>query len=124
MFGLGLFGLLAGALESAIAAYAWRLNKVFGTHRVGWSLFSAFVFLALLHWLGAAESVGAASGTPELVSLLILILLLVGMAHTEVVLAERLRMERKQSVVGLQLQSQFDENTALKEAYESLRKQA
>ena len=40
---------IASALQFLVAGYALRLNRIFGTARVGWSLFWAFSLLALLH---------------------------------------------------------------------------
>jgi len=35
---------ITGALQFIVAAYALRLNRIFGTARVGWSLFWPFHF--------------------------------------------------------------------------------
>ena len=42
-------GFIASVLQFVVAGYALRLNRIFGTARVGWSLFWAFSLLALLH---------------------------------------------------------------------------
>ncbi|MGA2823359.1 MAG: hypothetical protein ABSE72_07505, partial [Bacteroidales bacterium] len=44
-----IMGLVTGLLQFIVAGYALRLNRIFGTARVGWSLFWAFSLLALLH---------------------------------------------------------------------------
>jgi ABC-type Fe3+-siderophore transport system permease subunit len=44
----GVMGFVNGALQFIVAGYALRLNRVFGTARVGWSLFWAFSLLAAL----------------------------------------------------------------------------
>jgi hypothetical protein len=46
--------LISGLLQFAVAGYALRLNRIFGTARVGWSLFWAFSLLALLHVVQSA----------------------------------------------------------------------
>ena len=83
--------ILAGSLEPAIAAYALRLFKIFGTRRVGWYLFGVFFLLALLHLVQSVSPVGTASGATQLVGSFVVLLLLVGMAHTEAFLSERVR---------------------------------
>ena len=42
---------LAGTLQLCVAIYAIRLNRLYGSARVGWSLFWAFSLLALLHFV-------------------------------------------------------------------------
>ena len=42
-------GIITGVLQFAVAGYALRLNQIYGTARVGWSLFWAFSLLALIH---------------------------------------------------------------------------
>ena len=55
-------GFITGALQFAVAGYALRLNRIFGTARVGWSLFWAFALLALLHLFQSVMSFN--SGAP------------------------------------------------------------
>ena len=74
-------GFITGALQFIVAGYALRLNRVFGTARVGWSLFWAFALLALLHLFQSVTSFN--SGAPlgveiEVMYSLISLLLLTG----------------------------------------------
>src|SRR5215471_18312664 len=88
--------LISGLLQFLVAAYALRLNRVFGPARVGWSLFSAFVLLGLLHLF---LSIQAFRGqlhlgvTVDVAYGLISVLLLTGMAHLDALFRERLRAE-------------------------------
>jgi PAS domain S-box-containing protein len=111
MFGFGIFSLLAGSLQAAIAAYALRLYRAFGTSRIGWSVFTAFILLALVQVTGAGFRM--LDGTVDLISFLISLLLLVGMAHTEVLLTERLRLEHKERELRRELQLEEQEKLVL-----------
>jgi PAS domain S-box-containing protein len=96
---LGGMGIITGLLQFIVAGYALRLNRSFGTARVGWSLFWAFALLALLHFFQSLTSFN--SGTPagtevEVVYSLISLLLLTGMVHIETLLKERLRAEQNE----------------------------
>ena len=90
-------GLVTGLLQFIVAGYALRLNRIFGTARVGWSLFWAFALLALLH---SAQSIvsfnnGVSSSIEiEVIYSLISLLLLTGLVHIESLLRERLRVEQ------------------------------
>src|SRR5438105_2848406 len=42
-------GGLAMSMQLGTAAYALRLNRVFGTDRAGWSLFGAFTLMLAVH---------------------------------------------------------------------------
>jgi len=89
---------IVGLLQLSVAGYAMRLNRLFGTGRVGWSLFSAFALLALLHLVQAAKLFGPDDEFAVKVQVgyaLISFLLLIGMAHIETVLKERQRAERE-----------------------------
>ena len=97
---------IAGLLQIFVAGWAFRLTRLFGTTRVGWSLFTAFSLLALAHLI---QSVGLLSIGKQLVVeiqvvyALISLLLIVSLAHIENVLKERQRMERqakKMELVG------------------------
>ena len=82
-------GYVTGALQFAVAGYALRLNRSFGTARVGWSLFWAFALLALLHLFQSISSFN--SGAPlwieiEVMYSLISLLLLTGLVHIETLL--------------------------------------
>ena len=108
-------GFITGALQFAVAGYALRLNRVFGTARVGWSLFWAFALLALLHLFqsimsfNSGESLGVEI---EVIYSLISLLLLTGMVHIETLLKERLRMEREELRLRTELESEVKKKTA------------
>jgi hypothetical protein len=82
---------IAGGLQFIVAGYALRLNRLFGTSRVGWSLFGAFSLLAMLHLVqslmpsAAGEQIGVKI---EVIYSLISLLLLTGMTHIETLLKE------------------------------------
>ena len=110
----GVMGFVNGALQLIVASYALRLNRVFGTARVGWSLFWAFSLLALLHLFQSLTSFnnGAPLGIEiECVYSLISLLLLTGMIHIETLLKERLRIEREEERLRGELESQVKEKT-------------
>src|SRR5208282_767546 len=105
--------LVAGVLQFAVACYALRLNRLFGSSRVGWSLFVAFAAMALLRLLlsldlfrGVIVGVGV-----EIVYVLTSILLLTGMAHLETLLKERQRVESVEHNAQARLESQVREQT-------------
>lgn len=97
---------VASLLQLSVACYAMRLNRHFGTARVGWSLFSAFALLALLHLIQSSELLvpGNEIGIKiEVVYALTSLLLLIGLAHIETMFKERQRAERqtqKMEVIG------------------------
>lgn len=113
-------------LQTAVAGYALRLNRVFGTARVGWSLFAAFGILAVLHLTQAAGldqtrplSVSYLSGTYLVIS----ILLLIGLAHIDVVMRMRSVTEREQARTRDELEALVEARTAdLATANHGLRK--
>jgi phosphoglycerate-specific signal transduction histidine kinase len=106
---------ITGALQFSVAGYALRLNRIFGTARVGWSLFWAFSLLALLHLFQSVMSfkndtqLGVETGV---MYSLISLLLLTGMVHIETLLKERLRMEREEERLRGELESKVKEKTA------------
>ena len=117
-------GFITGALQFAVAGYALRLNRIFGTARVGWSLFWAFALLALLHlfqsipFFNSGESLGVEI---EVMYSLISLLLLTGMVHIETLLNERLRLEREEQRLRADLESEVKKKTAyLSRAIEEL----
>ena len=121
-------GLVSGLLQCAVMVYALRLNRLFGTARVGWSLLSAFGLLGLLHLL---RSMDPFPGTNELdikgdiIYALISILLLAGMSHLGALLRERSRAEQTQERAQLELESRVNEQTLeLTQANEELRRTA
>lgn len=106
---------VAGLLQLSVACYALRLNRLFGMARVGWSLFSAFALLALLHLF---QSTGSASASVEfgikvgVIYALISLLLLTGMVHLEALFKERLRVEREEQRMQRELESRVEARTA------------
>ncbi|MGO8839065.1 MAG: hypothetical protein ACLQAH_07460 [Limisphaerales bacterium] len=108
-------GLVTGLLQFIVAGYALRLNRIFGTARVGWSLFWAFALLALLHLIQSVTSLNA--GAPlgieiEVMYALISLLLLTGLVHIETLLKERLRVEQEEEHRQVELESLVKEKTA------------
>ncbi len=94
---------IAGLSQLSVACYAMRLNRHFGTARVGWSLFSAFALLALLHLIQALAPGNGIGIKIEVGYALISFLLLIGLAHIETMLKERQQAERqaqKMEVIG------------------------
>ncbi len=110
-----IMGFITGALQFAVAGYALRLNRIFGTARVGWSLFWAFTLLALLHlfqsipWFNSDEPLGLEI---EVMYSLISLLLLTGMVHIETLLKERMRLEREEQHLRSELESEVKKKTA------------
>jgi hypothetical protein len=98
-----------------VAGCALRLNRIFGPARVGWSLFWAFLLLALLH---LAQSLAQFHETTqfaieiEVVYALISLLLLTSMFHLEAVLKERMRVEREEQRMRAELESEVQKKTA------------
>ena len=106
---------IASALQFIVAGYALRLNRIFGTARVGWSLFWAFSLLALLHLIQsiALFNAGAPLGVEiEVMYALISLLMLTGMVHIESLLKERLRMEREEQRLRAALELEVKKKTA------------
>ena len=100
--------LVASLLQFIVAGYALRLNRIFGTARVGWSLFWAFSLLALLHFIQSVTSFnnGVFMGAEiEVIYALIALLLLTGLIHLETLLRERRRVEQEEKRMrdGLEL---------------------
>ena len=118
-------GWVTGLLQFTVAGYALRLNRVFGTARVGWSLFWAFSLLALLHLFQSIAAFN--SGVPlgieiEVIYSLISLLLLTGLIHIETLLRERRRVEQEEARLQVELESQVKEKTAhLTDAIRNLR---
>ncbi len=117
-------GVVSGLLQFNIAGYALRLNRLFGTARVGWSLFWAFALLALLHFFQSVTSFNSRTlmgAEFEVVYALISLLLLTGMVHIETLLRERLRAEQEQKRLRDGLEFMVKEKTAhLTKAIEDL----
>jgi len=117
-------GFIASVLQFIVAGYALRLNRIFGTARVGWSLFWAFSLLALLHLIQSITlfNAGAPLGVEiEVMYTLISLLMLTGMVHIESLLKERLRLEREEQRLRVELEAEVKKKTAyLSRALEEL----
>jgi len=108
-------GFITGALQFIVAGYALRLNRVFGTARVGWSLFWAFALLALLPLVSIRNVVQyprTVGVEIEVMYSLISLLLLTSMVHLETLLKERLRLEREEQRLRAELESEVKKKTA------------
>jgi phosphoglycerate-specific signal transduction histidine kinase len=109
-----IMGFTGGALQFIVAGYALRLNRLFGTARVGWSLFFAFSLLALLRLIQTMElfNTGAPAGVEiEVIYFLVSLLLLTGLVHIEILLKERLRVEREEKRMRAELESEVKKRT-------------
>ncbi len=107
-------GFLAGVLQFVVAGYALRLNRLFGTKRVGWSLFWAFLLLALLHLMQSIMhgGLGPEMGVKvDVMNVLISMLLLIGMVHLEALLKERMRAEREEQRLRKELELEVKKKT-------------
>jgi DNA repair exonuclease SbcCD ATPase subunit len=110
-----IISLVAGLLQFGVAGYSLRLNRLFGTARVGWSLFWAFFLMALLHLTQTAmPGVAGAQlgGKVDVMYALISLLLLTSMVHLETVLKERARVEREERRMRAELESEVKKKTA------------
>src|SRR5882724_4345224 len=99
MNGIGIFGILAGALQLTIPSYALRLVRRFGAQQVGWFLVSAFALLGLLHLLEPLRPVGNNGGPIHGLDAIYAVgsmLLLIGMAHVETLISEKFQAARKE----------------------------
>jgi C4-dicarboxylate-specific signal transduction histidine kinase len=91
-----------------------RLNRAFGPDRVGWSLFSAFSLLALLHLaqsLTFFKSEEHSTTTMQATYALISLLMLTGMAHIEALFKERLRLEQEETRLRAGLELEVEKKT-------------
>jgi hypothetical protein len=82
---------------------------------VGWSLFWAFLLLALLHVVQSATQFHAVTEfgiMVEVMYALISLLLLTSMVHLETVLKERQRLEREEQRMRVELESEVKKKTA------------
>src|SRR5215831_19099454 len=98
---------IAGTLQLSVACYALRLNRLFGAARVGWSMFSAFLLLAILHLLQSTHVMTPLTegAKVDAIYALVSMLLLTGMLHIECLLKERARLMTE-------LESRIEEKTA------------
>jgi C4-dicarboxylate-specific signal transduction histidine kinase len=90
-------GLTSGVLQFAVAIYALRLTRLYGTARIGWSAFSTFALLTMLHLvlaLGRLRGQTDFGFEPDLLFSSVSVLLLVSLAHLDSLLRERARAEK------------------------------
>jgi hypothetical protein len=109
-----LLGFIAGVLQFVVAGYALRLNRQFGTMRVGWSLFWAFLLLACLHLMQSMmqSSPGAEYVIKvDVMNVFISLLLLIGMVHLQAMLRERVRVEREEQKMRGELELEVRKKT-------------
>lgn len=109
-----LLGFIAGVLQFVVAGYALRLNRQFGTMRVGWSLFWAFLLLACLHLMQSMmhSSPGAEYVIKvDVMNVFISLLLLIGMVHLQAMLKERVRVEREEHRLRRELELEVKKKT-------------
>lgn len=123
-----LTGFIAGTLQFVVAAYALRLNRRYGTARVGWSLFCAFTLLAILHLaqvvIVPAHAAISFSAEVEVTYALISVLLLTGMTHLESMIKERIKMEQKEQQLRVELELEVKKKTSyLTRAIEGLQEE-
>jgi hypothetical protein len=107
-------GFIAGMLQFVVAGYALHLNRKFGTMRVGWSLFWAFLLLACLHMMESAmqSSPGAEYVIKvDVMNVFISLLLLIGMVHLQAMLKERVRVERDEQRMRGELELEVKKKT-------------
>lgn len=108
-------GLISIGLQFVVAGCALRLNRLFGTARVGWSLFFAFALLALLHLVQSmplADIGEQQSVQTDVIYSLVSMLLLTGLFHIEIVLKERLLRETEEQRLRAELESEVRKKTA------------
>ena len=111
----GCMGWVSSFLQFVVAGYALRLNRIFGMSRVGWSLFWAFLLLALLHLFQSITAFNNAAPLGievQAIYALISLLLLTGMVHIETLLRGRLRAEQEQKRLREGLEFMVKEKTA------------
>ena len=93
-----IYSLVLSLLPCLIPPYALRLNRVFGTKRIGWVLFAVFALLAVLQLVRAWQPLGLgldAGLTLDLLNFLVPVLLLIGLVHIETLFRERLRWKSR-----------------------------
>src|SRR3989442_5229003 len=122
-----LSNIILSLLPCIIPPYAFRLNRVFGTQRVGWVLFAVFSLLAALQFVRSWHPFGLGLNsrlTLDLLFLLIPLLLLIGMVHIETLFKERLRVEQEEKRMRAELETLVKERTAaLDSANEELQRE-
>ena len=118
---------LVGILQLAVPSYGLRLNRLFGSRQVGWALVAAFLGLALLN---LAIGIGLAGAQPEwesvrnVVGAVIPVLLLIGLAHVEVLFRSRVRVEQEYRLRHCELDQVLSRRTQeLEEAKEEYQRE-
>ncbi|HEX4265475.1 MAG TPA: ATP-binding protein [Verrucomicrobiae bacterium] len=126
MNNLNIASIGSGLLEAGVAFYAMRLTRLYGSKRVGWSLFVAFALLALLHisqfmgpWLNLA------GGGEQIIYAVISALILVGMAHLESTLKQFDHAEGAEERANAEMEARVKQQTSqLMRANEELEEKA
>jgi PAS domain S-box-containing protein len=109
-----IYAFVVGLLPCLIPPYAIRLNRVFGTKRVGWLLFTVFASLAALQFVRFWHPMGFgldAGIMLDMFYLLIPFLLLTGMVHIETLFKERMRTEIEEKRMRGELEVSVKERT-------------
>lgn len=103
-----------GFLQISVAGYALWLNRLFGTSRVGWSLFTAFVLLALSRLVESVvpSAASSISGVQSLAGGLTSLLLFTGLIHIQMTLRERLRAKQEEERWESELATLVERKTA------------
>lgn len=105
---------IALLFQLSVAAYAMRLVRLFGTARVGWSLFCAFLLLATLHAFQAVTQFQTSAAMEikiEVVYSLVSLLLLIGLIHVSATLKHRLWVESEEKRVLAKLETEVRKKT-------------
>jgi len=106
--------LTLSGLQCAVAVYALRLNRIFGTTRVGWLLFCTFAPLALLHFGQSLKLPGAEIGAVpkmEVIYALVSLVFLTGMMNRKGLFKERLRTEQADARMRVDLETEVNKQT-------------
>jgi PAS domain S-box-containing protein len=112
MNGFASLNILATLLQLVVPSYALRLVRRFGAQRVGWFVVTAFVSLAMWHFLQPTQP-GLASGrTTNLAFAISSALLLIGMSHLETMLSQRVRLTAEERELQATLETKVAERTA------------
>src|SRR5947209_20487595 len=101
-----IYSVILSLVPCLIPPYALRLNRVFGTKRIGCVLFLSFTLLAALQIIRAWEPAGLTLDpglTLDLLNFLVPVLLLIGMIHIETLFRERLRVEEQERTLRASL---------------------
>ena len=120
MKGFEVFTIVSWVLQPGLAGYALRLNRVFGSQRVGWWVFTAFGGLACLQWMHLLQPSNAGAG---FIDVFILALLRVGMVSGERVWAGRVQVEFRREKLEREVQRLMGEAETLGMAHQNLLQQ-